>query len=928
MRSIETIEQEIAAEDARLAELIKRAAALQGRLRATANAIGSSAAAEISARGDAYLASYREAADYRASNWDDPVWEGYAPLGPDALSPLRVGGYCEPRKFDSENQIDFPRCVDLFGNDGPLIIAHGASGANRARGTFQSILLRIALTAPSQVRFTLLDPVGMGSAFPFRGFLGRERVRSAGRTAMDELSEVLEDIRRINERVLGEARRFSALSPEQRAGETFEVVAIADFPKAYAKDPRALEALTTIANAGARAGRHVLIEWDMSQKLPHSFDPNSFTNAITLNLDRDDFAADNPPDVPRQRALIAQASAKSQRRGGGDWDSVVRPDALFAEDSRQLVATPIGERLRFWLGESSEGKPSAHAMIAGQTGSGKSYLLHVIITGLAARYSPDQLEFTLIDGKHGVEFEAYRTLPHATVVSLRTAPALARSVLVDFVDEMEHRYERFQDANCVKLADYREKTGARMPRKVLVVDEYQQLLDGDSEAGAALLGRLLEKGRAAGMHAILGSQTFEQRGLPYSSLTHVHSWAALSLTENYVQGLQIFGSEGKRLIRDLAASGEVVLNDEGGRDGANSRGAVARLRDKVGKDMLGRIVTEIADAAATGRRPVVLSGREGALLSDNALLAGGMAASLAPDELQALARKPARDGGFGVENWNAGDKPIPLWLGRKFDVREHALCVLRRAPGQNLLVMGSQIEVRLRMLACALASIARCLPPDALKLSVLDGLREDMPGGGLLKVGMRALEIAGFAVEYVSENGIADHLAGLAARTESPNPSAPSHLLVISDPDFLYDLHGGADRFSAPISGPSASIRQLLTRGPQNGLHTILSLSGVSSLQLVLSPSREARLFNHNVVQQMNEEESMALFSSLVAARLSERADHPNAGLCVDQIAGPRKAVLFHAYCANRKLNADQGAARLAGEIAQMMQGGAAFYVA
>jgi hypothetical protein len=296
--------------------------------------------------------------------------------------------------------------------------------------------------------------------------------------------------------------------------------------------------------------------------------------------------------------------------------------------------------------------------------------------------------------------------------------------------------------------------------------------------------------------------------------------------------------------------------------------------------------------------------------------------------LQELARRPGRDGGFGVENWNSDDKPIPLWLGRKFDVREHALCVLRRAPAQNLLVTGSQIDVRQRMLACALASIACCLPPDALKLSILDGLRKGMPGGGLLKIGMQALESAGFSVEYVSESGMADHLAGLAARTANPNPSATSHVLVMSDPDFLYDLHGSVDRFSVPSDGPSASFRQLLTRGPQNGLHTILSLSGVSNLQLVLSPSREARLFNHKVVQQMNEEESMALFSSLVAARIGERADHPNAGLCVDQIVGSRKAVLFHAYCANRNLNADQGAERLAQEIARVVQSGAAADVA
>lgn len=917
-RAIGEIEQGLRDGQAEIELLVQQAAQLQSETLGMAVGLAQGGAEALNKLGHGYFAACEEKGDCRPFGWGHPAWNEYRPLDSDVLDEVRIGGYAETDLLPGEESFDFPITTALFSTNGPLIIAHDGSRAEEARQMFQSLLLRVALVSPGQVRFTLIDPTGMGAAYPFRGFLGRDVVRSTGRSPMDELGEVLEDIRRINERVIAEAPRFSALSTEQRAGESFELVAVADFPKAYAKDPRALEALTTIANAGPRAGRHLIIEWDRSQKPPHGFDAEEMKGPVVFDLDARNMRIDGPPDASRQRGLIDRAYASARRRGGGDWNSAVRPDALLQESSKNRIVTPVGERLNFWLGEAEDGKPSAHAMIAGQTGSGKSYLLHVIISGLAARYSPEELQFTLIDGKQGVEFEAYRTLPHADIVSLRTAPALARSVLADFVAEMEDRYELFQDANVVKLADYRAKTGGIMPRRLLVIDEYQQVLEGDSEAGAALLGRLLEKGRAAGMHAILGSQTFEQRGLPHSSLTHIHTWASLSLTENYAQGLQVFGSEGKRLIRDLAATGEVVLNDEGGRDGANSRGAVARLRKKSGEELLPGIIAEINEAASGGALPIVLSGREGALAADNPHLARQADAYPQPEELQEIARKPTRAGGYGVEAWNTGDRPIPLWLGRKFDVRDHALCVLRRAPAQNLLVLGSQAEARHRMLAFALAGIGASLPPQSVTFSFIDGLRADMPGGGMIRAGLARLEQDGFAVEQVAEQALDAHLAALAARTETPDPQAASHILVISDPDYLYDLHGGADRFSAPTSGPAVALRKLLTRGPQNGIHTIFTLSGLSNFQLILSPSREAPLFNHKVVQQMNEEESMSLFSSLLAARLRERAEHPNAALCVDQIAGPRSAALFHSYCANRALGGDQGLVALEGELARI----------
>lgn len=854
-------------------------------------------------------------------NWNNPLWQSFeGPPHDTVLSEIRVGGLREGVLLRGEDaRPDIPMLVPLLDARGPIVINCDDETKAVARTVFQGLLLRIAAAMPSGARFTLLDPNGLGAAYPFKGFI--TRTRSAGRTASDELAEVLDDIRRINERVIGQAERFIELTGDQRAGEAFEVVAAADFPKAYLKDPRAIEQLVRLATSGPRAGRHLILEWNLDAPLPHDFSEDQIQNAEHIDCRELTFDVDALPGGPQQKHILGVAARSGLQRKSGDWESVVRPSQFFAESSARRVETPIGERLRMWLGEDDEGKPSAHAMIAGQVGAGKSYLMHVLITGLAARYAPEELRFVLIDGKQGVEFEAYRQLPHADIVCLRTSPAMARSALSEFVAEMEARYERFQAVGTVKLEEYRHKTGECMPRKVLIVDEYQQLLEGDPEWGSQLLSRVLEKGRAAGTHVVLGSQTFQPQGLAPSALTHIHMRASLSLAQDYVQTIQVFGTEGKRLIRELAPSGQVVINDESGRDGANSRGAVARFRRGNGEDTLSdAIAAIIADAGGPGHA-VVLSGRDAAVISENPFV---MAWAKGPPDaarLQELARRSTRRGGFGMESWAAADRPVGLWLGRRFDVHGHALCALRRTPSQNALVLGTQADVRNRMLASAFAALPTMFHASELDVLLIDGLRLEMPSGGMLRLACEALRAAGARVNIVEDAGAGPALAAIERELQNPAISARSRLVVIAEPEYLYSLHGGADRFAPPTAGPPAQLRTVLLRGPQNGVHTILTATGLAAFGTVLAPGREARLFNHRIVQQMNEDDSMSLFASLVAARINEQTDHPFAGLLIDQIQGPRASVLFHSYAAQRSINADQGLRALEAELSQISSG-------
>ena len=118
-----------------------------------------------------------------------------------------------------------------------------------------------------------------------------------------------------------------------------------------------------------------------------------------------------------------------------------------------------------------------HALIAGKTGSGKSTLFHIIITNLALRCSPEQVEFYLVDFKKGVEFKCYAShcLPHAKVVAIESDRAFGLSVLQRVDDELRRRGDLFRKLGAQNLAGYKRAGGTEaVPRTLLmVIDEFQ-----------------------------------------------------------------------------------------------------------------------------------------------------------------------------------------------------------------------------------------------------------------------------------------------------------------------------------------------------------------------------------------------------------------------------------------------------------------------
>ncbi len=138
----------------------------------------------------------------------------------------------------------------------------------------------------------------------------------------------------------------------------------------------------------------------------------------------------------------------------------------------------------------------AHVLVAGTTGSGKSALMQTIILSLALHHQRRQIQFVLIaypvlsgiDPKSRA-FEAMSGLPHL-LRPIETQADQAVTVLNDMVNLMEQR----------------DRSRVTDPRIVIAIDELADLVQTGGPAILDSLGRLVQRGREAGIHVIGATQ--------------------------------------------------------------------------------------------------------------------------------------------------------------------------------------------------------------------------------------------------------------------------------------------------------------------------------------------------------------------------------------------------------------------------------------
>ncbi|MCP4196176.1 MAG: DNA translocase FtsK [Proteobacteria bacterium] len=185
------------------------------------------------------------------------------------------------------------------------------------------------------------------------------------------------------------------------------------------------------------------------------------------------------------------------RRGGAIRVEVPRNELTVVHLQRLCESIARIPALSAVLGVDEEGVPLllrlpspdvAHVLVAGTTGSGKTALLRSLLLSLAMHNAQRSLQMILIDPK-GRGFGPLADLPHL-VRPVVSEAEVAVKLLQGMVAEMERR----------------DKEKRSQPALVIAIDELADLRMVGGKAVEAVLSRLTQRGREAGIHVIVATQ--------------------------------------------------------------------------------------------------------------------------------------------------------------------------------------------------------------------------------------------------------------------------------------------------------------------------------------------------------------------------------------------------------------------------------------
>lgn len=146
-----------------------------------------------------------------------------------------------------------------------------------------------------------------------------------------------------------------------------------------------------------------------------------------------------------------------------------------------------------------------HMLIAGATGSGKSVLIHSLLTTILFRARPEEVNLILVDPKR-VELTQYDGIPHLRTPVIVDAEKTV-SAFKWAVAEMEKRYKLFQQRGARDILSFNQQTDTeRLPHIIIVVDELADLMAFAANEMEMLITRIAQMARATGIHMILSTQ--------------------------------------------------------------------------------------------------------------------------------------------------------------------------------------------------------------------------------------------------------------------------------------------------------------------------------------------------------------------------------------------------------------------------------------
>lgn len=151
-----------------------------------------------------------------------------------------------------------------------------------------------------------------------------------------------------------------------------------------------------------------------------------------------------------------------------------------------------------------------HGLLAGTTGSGKSEVLQTFILSMAINFSPEAVNFLLIDYKGEGMSGMFSDLPHLSGKISNLSDGQVYRAMISIKSENRRRQKIFKDYNVNNINDYTKlflagRVEEAIPHLLIIIDEFAELKKEEPEFMQELIS-VAQVGRSLGVHLILATQ--------------------------------------------------------------------------------------------------------------------------------------------------------------------------------------------------------------------------------------------------------------------------------------------------------------------------------------------------------------------------------------------------------------------------------------
>lgn len=812
------------------------------------------------------LEQYYETASFQSEIWDKLEIKSRFP----SLKNLRLGETSVCIDGGSQGDVttyETPEIIPFF-TQKSLTIVYDAEERHQLKYLIDNIFLRSLMSAkPGNLLFYMIDPVGKGDMFldylNFSQTSTKQILNNKILTNPQEIDETLKKLVATYDDIeQNYLKGLNIVDYNQKTKVTipYRVVILDTFPQGLSLN--AIEMIKKLARYEIEAGLHFVFLVDKNYM--------SKVEDITCNTVVTKVPVNTSVDFERikkvKNSVIDFTDLNFNTSVDASFEDCFAGKEWWHGDCSNFTTVPLGlaKAVNYDLEFDEEGKksiPSAHMVIAGQTGCGKSFLLHSLIMALSIKYSPDELKFFLIDLK-GAEFKQYDTykLPHAEFVAVNGNPEFGLHVLRVVRRKMEERNDEFKAKGVERLPEYRKLyPDAPMPRYFIIIDEYQRMLSGGgaSREARASIEDIAKVGRALGFNLILSSQSVMLDTETLGNFTH-----RIAMRCSPFIAQQALGHAEER-CPDLKV-GQAIVHQGSGYDLIQSyflpkQSETGDENRKTRVDYLQEIAQKwgIQYNGLYEHNMIVFDGESVAMLENNRTIM-----QMTPEKNLLNVR------------FSPGEKIL-------VDGQDLIGKFERGVRSQNMLVLGGKLNVSLRaMNGCVMSMLGQFIPGE-VKIDTInyvnrsnnelyETIRKTSQKITDLYTGSNYFEIGSKLDEWLDE--LLQDVDNRLANINSTTYYAP-RIIVFYQPENNENLHQKQDP-NRPnrwvVSEFMEKFMKVLEKGSSVGVHCIFHFLDPDAYYSLFVDD-DLTLFGHRILLQMSEKDSKIFLGNRDASHLVER---------------------------------------------------------